>query len=412
MPTIAEKLIALQNQDRSKVRNICILAHVDHGKTTLADSLVASNGFISQRLAGQLRYLDSRQDEQERGITMKSSAVTLSHSDHVINLIDSPGHVDFSSEVSTAVRLCDGAIVLVDVVEGVQPQTEVVLKQAWLEGIKPILVLNKMDRLITEMKLTPIDAHVRLVQVLEGVNAVIGNLFAADVMKENEDNLEDGLDEADDSDLYFSPERGNVLFASAYDGWAFDLPTFAEIYAKRFGFSEKALCKTLWGDYFINSKTKEIVKGAASKAKKVLFVSLILENIWTLYESILVGRDNEKVQKIVNQLNIKVSPRDMKTNDSKQKLSAIFSQWLPLANVLLKTVIQKLPSPKDIKEERAEQLMCSKAARFDTLPTETQALKNDFLICDPDSDDLIVFVSKMFAGKKETIISRYPGLEK
>ena len=104
------------------------------------------------------------------------------------------GHVDFSSEVSTAVRLCDGSIVLVDVVEGVQPQTEVVLKQAWLEGIKPILVLNKMDRLITEMKLTPVDAHVRLVQVLEAVNAIIGEFFAADVMKENEDNLESGLE--------------------------------------------------------------------------------------------------------------------------------------------------------------------------------------------------------------------------
>ena len=147
-------------------------------------------------MAGQLRYLDSRQDEQERGITMKSSAVTLAHEDHVINLIDSPGHVDFSSEVSTAVRLCDGSIVLVDVVEGVQPQTEVVLKQAWLEGIKPILVLNKMDRLITEMKLTPVDAHVRLVQVLEAVNAIIGEFFAADVMKENEDNLESGLEES------------------------------------------------------------------------------------------------------------------------------------------------------------------------------------------------------------------------
>ena len=146
MPTLAEKLAEMQGQDTSKIRNICILAHVDHGKTTLADALVASNGLISQRLAGQLRYLDSRPDEQERGITMKSSAVTLGFNGHVINLIDSPGHVDFSSEVSTAVRLCDGSIVVIDVVEGVQPQTEVVLKQAWLEGIKPVLVLNKVDK--------------------------------------------------------------------------------------------------------------------------------------------------------------------------------------------------------------------------------------------------------------------------
>ena len=214
MPTLAEKLAEMQSEDTSKIRNICILAHVDHGKTTLADALVASNGLISQRLAGQLRYLDSRPDEQERGITMKSSAVTLGFNGHVINLIDSPGHVDFSSEVSTAVRLCDGAIVVIDVVEGVQPQTEVVLKQAWLEGIKPVLVLNKVDRLITEKKLNPLDAYLSLMQVLENVNAVIGQLFATDVMKENEDNLESGLEDADDSDLYFSPERGNVVFAS------------------------------------------------------------------------------------------------------------------------------------------------------------------------------------------------------
>lgn len=125
--------------------------------------------------------MDSRKDEQERGITMKSSAITLlynsENSDYLINLIDSPGHVDFSSEVSTAIRLCDGAIVVVDVVEGVCPQTKVALQQAWLENIKPILVLNKIDRYITELKLSPLDAYFKLVQVILGMYFKLLTIF-------------------------------------------------------------------------------------------------------------------------------------------------------------------------------------------------------------------------------------------
>ena len=156
----------------------------------MADSLVASNGIISQRMAGKLRYMDNRPDEQERGITMKSSAISLhyqpsNNSDNfLINLIDSPGHVDFTDEVSTAVRLCDGAIVVVDVVEGCAPQTVQVLRQAWKEHIKPVLVLNKIDRLIIEKKMTPMEAYQRLVQVLEQVNAVMGSLFTTKILLE------------------------------------------------------------------------------------------------------------------------------------------------------------------------------------------------------------------------------------
>jgi ribosome assembly protein 1 len=241
----------------SNIRNICVLAHVDHGKTTMVDSLVASNGIISQRQAGKLRYMDSRADEQLRGITMKSSAIALQYNaggeDFLINLIDSPGHVDFSSEVSTAVRLCDGAIVLVDAVEGVCPQTHTVLQQAWSEGIKPCLVINKIDRLISELQYTATEAYYRLQHLLEQVNAIIGGLFTSDMMeatasskekfapstlspsntqhgssttitKEEEEVTYDwsaGLEEIDDSALYFSPEHGNVVFASALDGWGF-----------------------------------------------------------------------------------------------------------------------------------------------------------------------------------------------
>lgn len=122
-------------------------------------------------MAGKLRYLDNRQDEQERGITMKSSSISLHYQsqlkqrDFLVNLIDSPGHVDFSSEVSTAVRLCDGAIVVVDVVEGVSPQTRAVLKQVYSEGLKAVLVLNKIDRLILEKQMEAFDAYIHISHV-------------------------------------------------------------------------------------------------------------------------------------------------------------------------------------------------------------------------------------------------------
>jgi ribosome assembly protein 1 len=147
-----------------KIRNICILAHVDHGKTTLADHLIAGagSGLIHPKQAGKLRFMDYLDDEQQRAITMKSSSVALQFKGHLINLIDSPGHIDFCGEVSTAARLSDGAFILVDAVEGVHIQTHAVLRQAWIEKVTPCLVLNKIDRLITELKLTPMEAYTRL----------------------------------------------------------------------------------------------------------------------------------------------------------------------------------------------------------------------------------------------------------
>lgn len=416
----------------SNIRNICILAHVDHGKTTLADSLVASNGIISDKLAGKLRYMDCRPDEQQRGITMKSSSIALHHNhnnnDYLVNIIDSPGHVDFASEVSTAVRLCDGAIIVIDVVEGVCPQTRSALSMAYIEGLKPVLILNKIDRLINELKLTPLDAYVHLVQVLEQVNAVMGELFTSDIMereekeeivqkKNNDNDNNDGddvmerpvsdwqsaLEDADDSHLYFSPEQGNVLFASAVDGWGFGIAEFADIYADKLGCRRQTLMKTLWGDYWLNAKEKRIMKGAQLKAKKPLFVSLILENIWKLNNMVLDRQDEETLLRNLDKMNIKLTKRDVLTTDVKVKLHIIFSKWLPLAKSGLNMICDKVPSPNNLNSEKIERLM-SGNNEFTSLPNETQKLKDSFLSCNSSDDSpIIIFVSKMFSIERKLL---------
>ena len=409
---LTAKLAKLQH-NVDNIRNICILAHVDHGKTSLADSLVATNGVISSRLAGKLRYMDSRKDEQERGITMKSSSIALFYiensKEYLVNLMDSPGHVDFSSEVSTAVRLCDGAILVVDVVEGVQPQTKVVLKQAWDEGIKPVLVLNKLDRLVLEMKLDTFAAYQRLREVLEQVNALVAEMFTEDVLAKNSQTTEkeaaadfgdvfdwsSGLEDADDSNLYFSPEQGNVVFCSAYDGWAFSIKTFASLYSSKLGFSEKALNKTLWGDYFVNKKTKKFCRGASAAGKNPLFVSLILDNIWAVYEAVILQPDKEKLERIIKSLSLTVSARDLRSTDTRHTVSGVFSAWLPLATAVLDMVVTQLPSPRLLGLDRAEKLICSRTKRFTSLPVQTQELREDFEKCSP-SGPVIVFISKMF----------------
>jgi elongation factor 2 len=159
------------------IRNTSIIAHVDHGKTTLSDSLLAHAGIISADIAGQKRFLDSYILEKQRGVTIFASNVSLVHTyentEHLINLIDTPGHIDFSSAVTRSLRAVDGALVVVDAVEGPMTQTETVLMQALKERVKPLLFINKVDRLIKEIKLSPQEIQKKFAKVLTKINSLI-----------------------------------------------------------------------------------------------------------------------------------------------------------------------------------------------------------------------------------------------
>ena len=253
---------------------------------------------------------------------------TPEQKEYLINLIDSPGHIDFSSEVSTASRLCDGAVVLVDAVEGVCSQTVTVLRQTWVEHMKPLLVINKMDRLITELKMTPGEAYTHLTKILEQVNAVLGSFFQGERMEEDlnwRERVDERIaaaakekerldhenvsgtngsvdtesitpsnqefEEKDDEDLYFAPEKNNVIFSSAIDGWAFTVRQFASLYEKKLGIKRTAMEKVLWGDFYLDPKTKKVLaqKHLKGRALKPMFVQLVLDQIWAVYQATTGG---------------------------------------------------------------------------------------------------------------------------
>ena len=222
--TMTEKVVGLMDH-QERIRNICTCAHIDHGKTTFSDSLLAGAGMISEELAGKQLALDFHEDEIARGITIDAANVSMVHEvnneDHLINLIDTPGHIDFGGDVTRAMRAVDGAIVLVDSVEGMMPQTETVLRQALRERVKPVLFINKVDRLIKEVKLTPDKMQEKFVSIINSVNRFMESV-APEEFKQK---------------WKVSVQEGSVAFGSAFHKWAVSFTymqkagvTFKDIY--------------------------------------------------------------------------------------------------------------------------------------------------------------------------------------
>ncbi|CDS01389.1 hypothetical protein, partial [Sporisorium scitamineum] len=327
--------------------------------------------------------------------------------------------------------------------EGVCAQTVTVLRQAWQDGLEPILVLNKVDRLITELKLSPNEAYHHLIQVIEQVNAVVGSFFASARMDDDErwheerekriaarkqfkndsiaastatdaDAAEDDAqdqdrEERDDEDIYFDPSKGNVIFASAMDNWAFRLERFAMLYAKKMGIQESKLRKVLWGDFYFDPKTKCVLsqkqKEKEKRPLKPMFVQFVLENIWSVYDAVVENRDQEKIEKIVSSLNLKVHPRDLKSKDASTLIKDIVSQWLPLASCAFAAIIYVIPPTSKAQAKRIPMVLNPDMSYFDRGNYKAKTPLEEHLMnaeIGPKSNR-IAYVSKMFAVKKDDL---------
>ena len=232
-----EQIVELMKQPQF-IRNISIAAHIDHGKTTLTDNLVAGAGMISEELAGQQLFTDFDKQEQERGITIFAANVSMVHEvdgkNYLINLIDTPGHVDFGGDVTRAMRAVDGTVIVVDAVESIMPQTETVVRQALRERVKPVLFINKVDRLIKELQLTPEKMQERFFAIITQVNRLIQKYAEKEFAEKWLVNV----------------ENGSVAFGSAYRNWAISFP-----YMRKHSISFKQVI-----DYCSTGKDKEFAK--------------------------------------------------------------------------------------------------------------------------------------------------------
>jgi elongation factor 2 len=383
---------------KENIRNMSVIAHVDHGKSTLTDSLVSKAGIIAASKAGETRATDTRKDEQDRCITIKSTAISMffkmdekdlafikqpiskkkdgsNEEGFLINLIDSPGHVDFSSEVTAALRVTDGALVVVDCVSGVCVQTETVLRQAIAERIRPILFMNKMDRALLELQLGQEELFQTFQRIVENVNVIVATYA--------DDDGPMGIVRVD-------VNNGSVGFGSGLHGWAFTLKQFAEMYATKFGVDTDKMMKKLWGESFFNPKTKKWSK-EKSEDNKRSFCMYVLDPIYMVFDAIMNFK-KEQTEKLLGKLTTAsgklvkdVLKTEEKELEGKPLMKCVMRNWLPAGDAMFQMIVIHLPSPVTAQKYRAELLY--EGPHDDAA---CMGIKN----CDPEAP-LMMYVSKM-----------------
>merc|ERR1711931_425815 len=375
---------------KENIRNMSVIAHVDHGKSTLTDSLVSKAGIIAAAKAGETRATDTRKDEQDRCITIKSTAISMffnmdakdlafikqpisknkageNEPGFLINLIDSPGHVDFSSEVTAALRVTDGALVVVDCVSGVCVQTETVLRQAIAERIKPVVFMNKMDLALLTLQLESEDLFQTFQRIVEDINVIIATYSD---------------DESPMGDVQVDPSKGTVGFGSGLHGWAFTLLQFAKIYAAKFKIEEPKLMKRFWGDKYFNAKEKKW-NSEGGEGYTRGFNQFVLDPIYQVFDACMKNK-KEQAMKLAEKLGVKFTHEE-KDLTEKPLMKVFMRKWLPAGEAMLQMIAIHLPSPVTAQKYRTDLLY--EGPKDDEA---AMAMKN----CNPDGP-LMMYISKM-----------------
>ncbi|CAF9933147.1 MAG: hypothetical protein GOMPHAMPRED_007159 [Gomphillus americanus] len=364
-----------------QIRNIALVGHLHHGKTALMDMFVTETHELQDRLDKktgrkrdeQLRYTDTHVMEQDRGISIKASPMSFvlqgtRGKSHLFNIIDTPGHVNFVDEVAASLRLVDGVVLVVDVVEGVQINTEQIIKYTVLEGLPMTLVINKMDRLMLELKLPPTDAYFKLKHVIEQVNTIIENTIPGQGEKRR-----------------LSPEKGNVAFACSSMKWIFTLPSFAKMYADTYpSINIEDLSLRFWGDIFFNPRRRSFTRKAIDEGAKRSFVHFVLEPIYKLY-SHTISNSPSDLKVLLDGLDIHLKP-SLYRADAKDILDEVCAQFFGKSEGFVDMIVQHVPSPIDGAQQKIE--------RYYTGPADSKVAQS-IAKCDKDGP-LVVQVTKLF----------------
>lgn len=361
----------------SLVRNVALVGHLQHGKTVFMDMLVEQTHHTPTfdiNSEKHIRYTDTRIDEQERRISIKAVPMSLVLEDsnsksYLCNIMDTPGHVNFSDEMTAALRLADGAVLVVDAAEGVMVNTERAIRHAIQEQLPIVVVINKVDRLITELKLPPKDAYHKLRHTIE----VINNHISA--VSSTAGNVQ-----------VIDPAAGNVCFAGATAGWSFTLHSFARLYLKLHGipFDADKFASRLWGDMYYNPEDRTFKKKPPASGAERSFVQFVLEPLYKIYSQV-IGEHKKSVEATLAEFGVTLPNSAYKLN-VRPLLRLACSQVFGSASGFTDMLVKHIPSAKVAAARKVDHTY--------TGPKDSM-IYQAMLDCDP-AGPLMVNVTKLY----------------